>query len=121
MKYRVFKRDVLKLIAVISMIIDHIGKLFFPNFLFLQIIGRLAMPIFAFFIAEGFYYTKNKAKYLLTIFIFAILSQIPYNYMWHGLNILFTFTLSLALLFMWEFIKKCSIFPKIISNVSSAF
>ena len=80
MKYQFLSRDVLKLIAILSMLIDHVGKLFFPNILFLQIVGRLAFPIFAFFIAEGFYYTRNKVKYFFTILVFAVIAQIPYNF-----------------------------------------
>ena len=65
MKYHFLSRDVLKLIAIVSMLLDHVGKIFFPKILILQIIGRLAFPIFAFFIAEGFYYTRNKLKYFI--------------------------------------------------------
>ena len=71
---KVLSRDVLKIIAVLAMLIDHVGKLFFPEVLFLQILGRLAFPIFAFFIAEGFYYTKNKVQYLFTILVFAVIA-----------------------------------------------
>jgi hypothetical protein len=50
----------IKIIACILMAIDHIGYHLFPNLIILRIIGRLSMPLFAFFIAEGCYYTKNK-------------------------------------------------------------
>ena len=53
----------LKIIAMISMLIDHIGVAMFPNVMILRIIGRLAFPIFAYMIAEGCFYTKNKARY----------------------------------------------------------
>ena len=112
-KYQFLSRDVLKLIAIVSMLLDHVGKLFFPNVLILQIIGRLAMPIFAFFIAEGFHYTRNKLKYFLTIFIFAVIAQIPYNFLWQGLNILFTFACSLFLLWLWDCAKNLGIIEKI--------
>ena len=52
--------NALKIIAAISMVIDHVGLMFFPTLKILRIIGRLAYPIFAFMIAEGCYYTKNK-------------------------------------------------------------
>ena len=52
----------LKLIAAFSMLLDHAGILLFPQIRMLRIIGRLAYPIFAFMIAEGCRYTKNKAK-----------------------------------------------------------
>ena len=113
MKYQFLGRNVLKLIAIIAMLIDHVGKLFFPHIIILQIIGRLAMPIFAFFIAEGFYYTKNKLKYFLTMLIFAVIAQIPYVFLFSGLNILFTFCLSLILLFVWDIAMKFTRFEKV--------
>ena len=57
----------LKLIALAAMTVDHIGVQFFPNIQLLRIIGRLALPIFAYMIAQGCRYTKNKARYLGTI------------------------------------------------------
>ena len=55
--------NTLKIIALISMTLDHIG-LFFGNILILRLLGRIAFPIFAFFISEGCFYTKNN-EYLL--------------------------------------------------------
>ena len=52
----------LKIIALIAMTLDHIGKMLLPGFTILQIIGRLAFPIFAYMIAEGCRYTKNRKK-----------------------------------------------------------
>ena len=121
MKYQFLSRDVLKLIAILSMLIDHVGKLFFPNILFLQIVGRLAFPIFAFFIAEGFYYTRNKVKYFFTILVFAVIAQIPYNFLWHGLNVLFTFSCALFLLALWDGAKKLALTEKIILRIISLF
>lgn len=81
---------VLKYIAFISMFIDHFNKaiitpllnyqqpLVFISSLF-DIIGRIAFPIFAFMIVEGFYKTKSRWKYLRNLLIFAIISEIPYD------------------------------------------
>lgn len=81
---------VLKYIAFISMFIDHFNKaiitpllnyqqpLVFISSLF-DIIGRIAFPIFAFMIVEGFYKTKSRGKYLRNLLIFAIISEIPYD------------------------------------------
>lgn len=69
----------LKIIALITMIIDHIGAVFYAEYLFLRIIGRIAFPIFAFFVAKGCEYSKNKKKYLLRLLIFALISEIPYD------------------------------------------
>lgn len=82
------------------MLIDHIGILFFPNVFLLRIIGRLSLPIFSFFIAEGFYHTKNKTNYILRLLVVAIISQIPFVFigMYLELNILFTFVVSLLII-----------------------
>jgi len=74
----------LKLIAIIAMTIDHIADLIYPgmpnNIIsnILHIIGRLTAPIMFFFICEGFYYTKNLKKYILRLFLFAIISHFAY-------------------------------------------
>lgn len=68
--------NVIKILAAILMVIDHIGVILFPNVLLLRIIGRLSFPLFAFMIAEGAKYTKNKLKYFLGIFILGIICQI---------------------------------------------
>lgn len=111
--------DSMKLIAIILMMIDHIGALFFPNIVLFRIIGRLCMPIFAFCIAEGYKHTKDRKKeitifknsknkviyaadniYLYRLFLFACISQIPYTLVFDTtqLNIIFSFFISLLLL-----------------------
>ena len=93
--------NTLKIIAAISMLIDHIGYIFFPNVVIFRIIGRLAFPIFAYMIAEGCRYTKNKLRYFLTIFILALVCQCAYFYSGGDmyLNVLVTFSLSIGLIF----------------------
>lgn len=81
----------LKLIAIIAMTIDHIADLMYPGMpsnmisIILHIIGRLTAPIMFFFICEGFYYTKNLKKYILRLFIFAIISHFAYCFAF-GIN-----------------------------------
>ena len=58
----------LKLLACVFMAIDHVGVRLFPHLIILRIIGRLAFPMFAFFIAEGCRYTRNKLRHFLMIF-----------------------------------------------------
>lgn len=76
----------LKLIAIIAMTIDHLVWAFFPGFQHiwwvycLHIIGRLTAPIMWFFIAEGCFYTHDKKKYLLRLFVFAIVSHFAYDF-----------------------------------------
>lgn len=93
----------IKLLAISLMIIDHIGLFFFPeNFLF-RTIGRLSFPLFAWLIANGAFHTRNINKYLFRLFIFALISQIPYTLAHQfidpstmTLNIFFTLSIGLA-------------------------
>lgn len=59
-KYQILDGTTLKIIAMISMVFDHAGDMFFPEAMWPRMIGRLAMPIFSFCIAEGFTHTKDK-------------------------------------------------------------
>src|SRR5690554_3017221 len=99
----------LKIIAIISMLIDHIAvvNLFNienSNLIYLmRIIGRMAFPIFAFLIVEGFYYTRNLNKYFTRLLIFAFISEIPFDLAIFNTIFNFThqnvfFTLALGLL-----------------------
>ena len=60
------------------MLIDHTGYILFPSLSILRIIGRLSFPIYAFCIAEGFRYTKDKKKYFLRVFLLGLLCQIVF-------------------------------------------
>ena len=64
-RLRIFSSSTLKLLACLFMLIDHAGLLLFPRYKIFRIIGRLAFPIFAYLIAEGCRYTRNKLKHFL--------------------------------------------------------
>lgn len=94
---------VLKLIAVISMTVDHIGAVVFPEVLLLRIIGRLAFPIYCFLLVEGYAHTKNVKKYILRMAAFALISEIPFDLAFYGTpvymghqNVFFTLAAGLA-------------------------
>lgn len=91
----------LKIIALITMTIDHIGMYLFPHILLLRIIGRLSMPIFAYMIAEGCRYTKNRTKYLLLTAGVGFVCQIVYYVAMRSLYqcILITFSLSILMIY----------------------
>lgn len=94
-----------KLIACLTMIIDHIGAIFFPSIIWFRIIGRLSMPLFAYGLARGFKYSLEKGtikKYFRNLLIFAIISQIPYGMLFGSLNIGFTWIFALCLLCLRE-------------------
>lgn len=94
----------LKLMAAALMLIDHVGAILLPETVILRCIGRLAFPIFAFFIAEGYAHTQSFGRYLLRMAIWAAVSEIPFN-LENGAvfdparqNVLFTFCLALLTL-----------------------
>lgn len=99
----------LKLFAIFVMTIDHIGAFLLPQYSILRIIGRLAMPIFAFMIAEGCRYTKNRLKYLATMVGFAIVCQlikIVLNQDPLEMSIMVTFSFSVLLIYTMDFASK---------------
>lgn len=69
----------LRVIAIMTMIIDHIGAVFYSDVSIYRIIGRISFPIFAFLIVEGSYYTSNIRSYMNRLLCFAIISEIPFN------------------------------------------
>ena len=69
----------LHILAMLFMLCDHLWATLFPAQEWMTCVGRLAFPIFAFMIAEGCYYTSNVKKYMLRLFLFAIISEIPFN------------------------------------------
>lgn len=86
----------LKIIAILSMTIDHIAYYYGVSnpyvYDLMRTIGRIAFPTFAFLLAEGYVYTRNRQRYMLSLFTFAILSEIPWLLLNHdnSHNVLFT-------------------------------
>lgn len=115
----------LKLIAIISMLIDHVNKaLIYPNLssndgaltvlsnLF-DIIGRTAFPLFCFLLVEGYFKTRSRKKYLFNLLIFGVISEVPFdmfttasffNMNWN--NVMFTLALVLITIWMIDVLKE---------------
>ena len=68
----------LKLIAMVAMTADHVGLQLLPQVGFLRILGRLAMPLYAYMIAEGCRYTRSRKRYFLSIALMGLLCQLVY-------------------------------------------
>ena len=90
----------LKIIAMITMTCDHVGLQLFPHLQWLRFVGRLAMPIYAYMIAEGCRYTRDRKKYLLRLLGMGALCQVVYFVAMGSLYqcILITFSLSVVLI-----------------------
>ena len=117
-KIRCLSGASLKLIAIISMLIDHTNKaLIYPNLVsntgfltkvsnIFDIIGRIAFPIFCFLLIEGFFKTRNRKRYLFNLLLFGVISEVPFdmfttssffNMNWQNVM----FTLALVLITVW--------------------
>ncbi|MBR4109312.1 MAG: TraX protein [Oscillospiraceae bacterium] len=129
-KYRILSGSMLKLIAMISMLIDHTAFILAPVlpymvtplltfagreitlYWIMRKIGRIAFPIFCFLITEGYTHTRNKFKYGLNLLIFAIISEIPFNLVFNRFfifkyqNVFFTLFLGLLLIYILESVSN---------------
>lgn len=114
----------LKGIAICSMLIDHFAIAVYwqmeqhdyDTYRLLRDIGRIAFPIYCFLLVEGFFYTRSRKKYMGRCFLFACISEIPFDMAIYGeiwnptnQNVYFTLTLGLGTLYMLDRIKGLGI------------
>jgi len=97
--------DFIKLVAMVAMLIDHIGVYLFPLEI-LRIIGRISFPIFAYQIGVGYKMTSNRGKYIKRLLFFGVISQIPYFLLTEELRLNILFTLILGLFIIWSLENK---------------
>ena len=104
------------------MIVDHVGNILYPDLLFLQIIGRLAFPIFAYLIVLGVESTKKPRNYMATLLVFALVSQFPYFLAFgiqpfERLNILFSLLLSAVTIYFYNKRSPVAFVPLLLSII----
>ena len=110
----------LKIIAMISMVIDHVGLMFFPKIMIFRYLGRLALPIYAYMIAEGCRYTKNRKRYLGLIVAMAVVFQLVYLVFMKSIyqGILVNFSLSIVTIYAIDsFIKNKKVINRILMTL----
>lgn len=122
-----FSGSTLKLIAIITMLIDHIGaaviarlliagqgsEMLYKIYYAMRAVGRVAFPIFCFLLVEGFFYTGSRKKYALRLFGFALLSEIPFDLAFSGKilefgyqNVFFTLLIGLLTIMLFDEVVK---------------
>jgi hypothetical protein len=103
----------IRIIAVVAMLCDHMWITVAQNYSWLAYVGRIAFPLFAFLLVEGFYHSKDRGKYFGRLFFFAIISELPFNLMHNGTfayslhqNVLWTLMLGLLAMMSIDAIKR---------------
>lgn len=103
----------LHIMGMVFMLLDHLWGTIVPGNDWMTCIGRLAFPIFAFMIAEGYMRTSNVKMYAKRMFIFALITEIPFNLAFGGnllypfhQNVLFTFLIAIGLIHLNEKARK---------------
>ncbi|NQX43888.1 conjugal transfer protein TraX [Paenibacillus tritici] len=98
----------MQIIAMLTMLIDHIGYIFFPGELAWRYVGRIAFPIYCYALVQGHLHTSSRPRYLRRLLVIALLAQIPYNLALDpgGWNVVFTLLISAALLALLDKLPK---------------
>lgn len=103
----------LKLLAMAAMLVDHMGYLLFPTAMWMRYVGRLAFPIFAFQVVEGWYRTHDRRRYFLRLALCGLLSEIPFDLAISGQlidpgyqNVLWTFCIAAAALWAADALQE---------------
>jgi hypothetical protein len=117
-----YGRELLKWIAILTMTVDHVGAVLYPELEFLRWIGRLSFPLFAYLLMLGLESTRNVRNYFVRLFVFALISQVPFflaidKAPFDMFNIFFT--LSFGLMFV-DFFRKgqaTAVVPLLISLI----
>ncbi len=98
----------LEWIAIITMLIDHIGYEFFPTDLTWRMIGRIAFPIYTYLLVRGLTLTSSRSTYFKRLLVIGVLAQLPFTFLFetYSLNVLFTLLYGATAIVIYEKIGK---------------
>ncbi|MCQ4088571.1 TraX family protein [Saccharibacillus sp. JS10] len=98
----------MQLIAMITMLIDHLGAVFFYEERWMRIVGRIAFPIYCYLLVVGYHRTRSKKRYAGRLFGLALLSQIPFSFAFLtlGINVIGTLFVSLLIVMAIDYFEK---------------
>lgn len=124
----------LKIIAIVTMLIDHIGatiiehlmytingynEYLLPLYLVMRTIGRLAFPIFCFLLVEGFFHTRDVKNYAIRLALFALISEVPFDFAFNHTilefghqNVFFTLLIGLLMIWALEYINERFVYDR---------
>lgn len=112
MKKISFNRNQLKYMVIVAMLLDHIAWAFVPQATILgqvlHFVGRLCGPVMAYFLAEGYIYTRNKTKYAIRLGVFGLLSWMPFSLFERGsfptlsFGVIYTLFLGFIAIWIWD-------------------
>ena len=126
MNKKIFSQEALKIIACLTMLIDHIGAIFLPAaqwYYPMRVIGRLAFPIYCFLLAEGVAHTKNPMKYGLRLFIGILLAELPFDlafyggFSWAGQSVMVTLFIGFVMALVMQKMERAKLAAVIIFAV----
>lgn len=106
---KILNHNHIKMLACILMLVDHVGYFLFPKIMMLRAIGRLAFPLFAYLIAEGCFYTRDKFKHLALMLTFGVICQVGIYFddpNARDVNVILTFTCSVVMIYLLDRFKK---------------
>ena len=126
MNKKIFSQEGLKILACVTMLLDHIGAVFMPSivnynlYYALRIVGRLAFPIYCFLLAEGVAHTKNPVKYGLRLFVGILLAEIPFDlalfgrFSWDHQSVMVTLFLGFGMALIMQKLDRTKLVPVIV-------
>lgn len=120
-KQRILPQEALKIIACVTMLLDHVGVVLVPHlpvphvkllYYFLRVIGRIAFPLYAFLLVEGMRHTRNPQKYILRLGLNILLAELPFDFAlferwtWKSQNVMVTLALGAVMLLCMQKTEK---------------